>query len=182
MLDDLELSLVQRVQTREDRALARQDGPGLDGAIFQNMGRRATVVELSGVLTGAEVGDGLTRLREKFHAREPAVFSADIAAGTQVAEVLIEDLRVRELAGKSERFEYRIVLREIIPPPPPAAEVSADGLGPFEELVDSIDAMGSLPDFRDPTPPLLDLLDGFQEATEGLDGVLGALNESIGTP
>jgi hypothetical protein len=182
MLGDLELSLVQQVRTAEGRALAKHAVPGLDGAVFQNMGRPPTLVALTGVLVGEQALDGLTELRQKFQAREPVPFVADISTGTQVTQVLIEHLRVRELAGKPARFEYRIILREFIPPPPPAPTVSPDALGPFGDLVDAIDAMGSIPDFRDPTSPLLRTLDSFQAATEGLTGVLGALSDKIGTP
>lgn len=182
MLGNLELSLVQRARTAEERALAKHAVPGLDGAVFQNMGRQPTLVVLTGVLVGEEALDGLAELRQKFQAREPVSFVADIATGTQVTQVLIEHLRVRELAGRPARFGYRVVLREFIPPPPPAITVSPDALGPFGDLVDAIDAMGSIPDFGDPTPPLLRALDDFQTATEGLSGVLGALGDKLGTP
>jgi len=182
MLGDLELSLVQRVRTAEERALVKHAVPGLNGAVFQNLGRHPTVVTLTGVLVGEEVLDGLSKLRQKFQAREPVPFVADIVAGTRVDQVLIEHLRVRELAGKPQRFEYLVVLREFIPPPAPAPIVSPDALGPFGDLVNAIDAMGRIPDFRDPTPPLLRLLDSFQAATEGLTGILGALSDKIGTP
>jgi hypothetical protein len=182
MLGDLELSLVQRARTAEERALAKHVVPGLDGAVFQNMGRRPTRVVLTGVLVGEDSLDGLTELRQKFQVREPVSFVADIATGTQITQVLIEHLRVKELAGRPAHFGYRVVLREFVSPPPSAPTVSPDALGPFGDLVDAIEAMGSIPDFGDPTPPLLRALDDFETATEGLSGVLGALSDKIGTP
>jgi hypothetical protein len=182
MLDDLELLLVQRVRTAEERALAKHNVPGMNGAVFQNMGRRPTVVTLTGMLVGEEALDRLAELRQKFQAKQPVAFVADIVTGTRVTQVLIDDLRVRELAGKPERFAYRIVLREFIPPPSPAPAVAPDALGPFGSLVNAIDAMGRIPDFRDPTPPLLRMLDSFQAATEGLADILGTLSGKIGTP
>lgn len=182
MLGDLELSLVQRVRTAEERALAKHQVPGMDGAVLQNMGRRPAVVALTGMLVGEEVLDGLGTLRQKFQAREPVPFVADIATGTRVNQVLIEHLRVRELAGKPQRFEYHIILREFIPPPSAAPTVSPDAVEPFGDLVNAIGAMDRIFDFKDPTPPLLRMLDSFQAATEGLTSILSALGDKVGTP
>jgi hypothetical protein len=71
-----------------------------------------------GVVVGDEALDGLTALREKFEAREPVSFVADIATATEVQEVLIADLQVREVAGKPNHLAYRLTIKEYIPPPP----------------------------------------------------------------
>ena len=39
-------------------------------------------------------------------------FVADIATAVRVDQMLIEEMGVRELAGKPERFEYAVTLRE----------------------------------------------------------------------
>jgi hypothetical protein len=122
MLGDLELSLVQRIETEEEQVLVDHAVPGMEGNFTQRLNRASTRVTLHGVLTGDEAKANLEKLRAKFHAAEPLPFVADIMTATQVQQVLIADLRVQEVAGKPDRFEYRLRLDEYIPPPPdPAA-------------------------------------------------------------
>src|SRR5437762_1378495 len=106
MLGDLELQQVQRVVAAGDQVLARSAVPGLDGDFAQRLGRRASVISVSGVITGAEAGDRLKELRTKFREAEPVTFVSDVATATQVGDVLIEEMRVVELAGRPQRFGY----------------------------------------------------------------------------
>ena len=127
MLGDVELQQVQQLDVEKDHVLAQHAVPALEGDFLQRLGRRATRVTVAGVLTGPDVADGLTALREKFRAAEPVSFVADIATATRVDQVLIEEMGVRELAGWPQRFEYSFTLREYTPapetqreqPPPP---------------------------------------------------------------
>ncbi len=132
MLGDLELQQVQEIETDGEQVRSRHEVPALEGDFLQGLGRRGTRINVSGVLTGPESGEGLGGLRERFHAAEPVAFVSDIASATRVEDVVIEDLAVRELAGKPERFAYALTLREyteppavteedppVIPPPPP---------------------------------------------------------------
>ena len=116
LLDNLELQQVQEIETEQDQLLVQHSIPALEGDFLQRLDRRATQVTLTGVLTGAEVGESLKTLREKFRAAQPVSFVGDITAATKVDQVLIEEMRVRELAGKPVRFEYAFTLREYIPP------------------------------------------------------------------
>jgi hypothetical protein len=122
MLSDLELEMVEEVESDQDRVLAHHPVPALEGDFLQELGRRATTITLTGVLAGEEVADELKRLREKFRAAETVPFVADIATATRVDDVLIEEMGVRELAGRTQVFEYAFTLRELIPPPPPETE------------------------------------------------------------
>src|SRR6266850_46388 len=117
MLGDLELQQVQRIEAAEKAAVAQHAVPSLEGDFLQDLGRRAERIQLNGVITGAEAGEGLKKLREKFRGAEPVSFVADIATATKVDKVLIEEMGVRELAGKPARFEYTIGLHGYIPPP-----------------------------------------------------------------
>lgn len=127
VLDDLELPLAQQIDSEHDQVLARTDVPGLEGDFYVSQGRRATRFTLTGVVAGAEAGEGLEQLRAKFSTATPVAFVSDISTATRVDKVLVEELGVRELAGRPERFEYAFTLRElleapdpeIIPPPPP---------------------------------------------------------------
>lgn len=132
MLGDLELQQVQRIETEEDQILVQHRVPGLEGDFLQALGRRGSRLALTGVLSGAGSQEGLKKLREKFKAAEPISFVSDIATATKVDQVLIEEMEVRDLAGKPERFEYTFVLREFTPPPaeeseePPPAPVTPE--------------------------------------------------------
>ncbi|HEV2881014.1 MAG TPA: OmpA family protein [Pyrinomonadaceae bacterium] len=122
MLDEIELKLVQKIDTAEEQVQAQHGVPALEGDFLQGLGRRATSVTLNGVMTGTEAAEDLKTLREKFRAAEPVSFVADIATATKVDQVLIEEMGVRELAGTPERFEYALTLRELVTPPPPETE------------------------------------------------------------
>jgi len=119
MLDDIELEQVQEIEVEEEHVLAQHSIPALDNDFLQRLDRRAARVTLQGVLTGAEVGERLAGLREKYRAAQPVSFVTDISAATKVEKVLIEELGIRELAGMPARFEYAFTLREFIPPPEP---------------------------------------------------------------
>ena len=128
MLDDLELQQVQTIEVDGDQVWVQHGIPALEGDFLQGLGRRASQITLTGVLTGAEVADSLKKLRDKFRAAAPVAFVADIATAIRLDQVLIEEMGVRELAGRPARFEYAFTLREfkpatpteiIIPPPPP---------------------------------------------------------------
>jgi hypothetical protein len=117
MLGEIELQHVQKLDIEQDQVLTQHPVPALEGDFLQRLDRRATQVTLTGVLTGPEARDGLKSLRDKFRAAEPVSFVADITTATQVDRVFIEEMEVRELAGKPERFEYAFTLREFVPPP-----------------------------------------------------------------
>ncbi|HYH79693.1 MAG TPA: protein-arginine deiminase family protein [Longimicrobium sp.] len=139
LLDELELPLAQCIDVEDSQALVRHAVPGLDGDLLQRMGRRAARVAVTGVVTGPEARDGLEQLRDKLRQTEPVDFVADIATATRVSRVLVEELDVRELAGKPERFEYAFLLREFNPPPepetPPPGENEGGGGGVDDGVV-----------------------------------------------
>jgi len=123
MLDDVELPQVQRIVVDGDQLLFAHEVAGLDGDFLQRLQRRAGTVRLEGVLSGAGARETLKKLRNKFRAGKPFPFVADITTATRIGEVLIQELGIRELAGRPERFEYAFLLREYQPPPPPSRPV-----------------------------------------------------------
>jgi len=137
MLDGLELQQVQRIEIEGDQLLVSHRVPGLEGDFLQGLGRRGARIALTGVLSGAPSREGLKKLREKFKAAKPVSFVSDIASATKIDQVLIEEMEVRDLAGKPERYEYAFVLREHTPPPaeqteePPPVPVPPE---PVEEV------------------------------------------------
>ena len=119
MLDDMELPLVQVLRTEEDQVWVEQGVPALDGSLFQRLGRAPTHTFVQGVMSGAAAVENIEKLRKLFQAVEPVPFTADIMTATQVTQMLITDLAVRELAGKPQCFSYAITLVEFTPTPEP---------------------------------------------------------------
>jgi len=114
MLAGIELPSVQKISTEEERAIVEHRVPGLAGSVLQDLGRGTTAISLEGIFHGEEVLDDLEELREKFKAGEPVLFTADIATATEVNQVLIQDLKVSEVAGRKSYFRYSITLREYV--------------------------------------------------------------------
>jgi Outer membrane protein and related peptidoglycan-associated (lipo)proteins len=144
ILGDIELQNVQKIDIEEDQVFTQHSVPALEGDFLQGLGRSSNRVTLNGVLTGPVAGEGLKTLREKFRAAEPVPFVADITTATQVGQVFIEEMEVRELAGKPERFEYGFTLIEFISPPgfiteePPEPDVPESPVDDIEKEVGTL--------------------------------------------
>lgn len=153
MLDDLELPQVQEIATLERRVLAEHKPPGMSGSLLQDMGRRPARLSLWGVATGPEARAFVETLDGKFRAAAPVPFVADIVADADLERVVIEDLRVQDLAGKPERFAYVLTLREFIEPVEPAgasaveASIADDALGLMDNLVNGFEIVERLSAF-----------------------------------
>ncbi|MBO9402620.1 peptidoglycan-binding protein [Shimia sp. R9_3] len=119
MLGEIELAQVQLVQVDEDQILTRHDIPALEGDFFQRLGRAGTAIELTGVQSGPDAREGLTKLRDAYRAVAPLTFAADIVTATTLDDVLIEHFEISEHAGLPDAFEYRLLLRECPPAPAP---------------------------------------------------------------
>jgi hypothetical protein len=194
MLAGIELPGVQTIHTDEERAIVEHRVPGLAGSILQDLGRGPTAVRLEGVIHGQEALDDLTALRDPFHAGDPVLFSADITTATDLSDVLIDDLQVREVAGRPNYFRYAIRLLEYVPPPAPAAPglespIDAEIDLAAGDFLDGVtDALSDLPlldglldiDLVDPTAPLTALVDGFGAGVGGLGGTLSSLSDLLG--
>lgn len=170
MLDDLELPQVQEISTYERRVLAEHKPPGMAGALLQNLGRRPTRLALWGVATGPEALAFIEKLEEKFRAAKPAPFVADIVADAAIELMLIDDLKIQELAGKPERFAYVLTLREFIEPvevaaaPALDADILSDATSLLDDLVAGLDlAPNFATGLEQFVAPLTDLLARLQE-------------------
>jgi hypothetical protein len=120
MLDDFELPLVQVLHTEEDQIWVEQGIPQLEGSLLQRLGRASTRIHVEGVMADDKSLEQLEKLRKKHHAAQPVPFVADIMTATEIKQVLIEDLDVRELAGKPRRYFYCMDLLEFVPTKDPA--------------------------------------------------------------
>lgn len=128
MLGEFELPQVQEIVTLERRSLAEHKPPGMQGSLLQNLGRRPLRLSLWGLMIGSQAQTFLQKLDNAFRAGAPLPFTWDIVADAKLEKVVMEDMRVQELAGKPERYAYVLLLREYIQPiaAEKAAAVDAD--------------------------------------------------------
>ena len=112
MLDDLELQQVQQLGVWQREDVREQEVPAIEGGYFEDFGRRATRIRVQGVLTGPKAQNQLNALRTKVRNAKAVPFVADITTATKVRQVLVEEMHVRELAGKPQRFQYDFRLVE----------------------------------------------------------------------
>ena len=180
MLDDIELPQVQEITSRDQRALAEHKPPGMEGSLLQNMGRRPTRINLGGVKTGPDSLEFLETLDSKFKQGAPLPFIADIIADAEIEEMVIDDLKWQELAGKPQRYAYVIVLREYIEPTEPEDasllnnDILDDAGSLIDDLVDGLDLGLDLPTGLEQfVSPLSDLLGRLQQFRQSIDDANG---------
>lgn len=137
MLDDLELSLVQELSTFDRRMLAEHKPPGMDGSVLQNLGRRPACILLWGVAAGENPREFLEKLDKKFKQGQPVPFVADIVSDSNIENVLIDNVRFQELAGKPDRYGYVVTLRQHQVPAEPE-DVSFVDTELFDEAINQI--------------------------------------------
>lgn len=145
MLDALELPQVQEIATYERRMLAEHKPPGMAGSVLQNLGRNPMQLGLWGVATGADALGFVEDLNAKFLAGEPIAFVTDIVADAEIEAMVIDDLKVQELAGRPQRYAYALVLREYIEPTEPeevsgvGGDILEDAQSLMDDLVEGLD-------------------------------------------
>lgn len=177
MLDDLELPQVQELATSDRRAVAEHKPPGMAGSLLQNMGRRPTRLVLWGVATGPDARGFAEKLDEKFRAGKPVPFTADIVADSKIDQIVIDDLRLQELAGKPERFAYVLSLREYIRPvePEDTSGLDASVLDEAQKLASGLVAgldigQAFVTGLEKFVPKFSDLLTRLQKASGAIGG------------
>jgi len=144
MLDDLELPQVQAITTCDGRYLAEHKPAGMKGSLLQNLGRRATRVVVWGVATGDTSDDFAKKLDAKFRKATAVPFVADIVSDSKIDQVLVDDVRLQQLAGKPARYGYILTLREFIKPVAPEdvsaldASILDDAQGLVNGIVDGL--------------------------------------------
>lgn len=186
MLGDWELPRVTRLETLEKRDLVELEIPGRTGNLFQDMNRQPARILVEGSVFGAEPGQTfLTTLREKYLAGEPLTFVSDIATGTELQYVLLQQLHIQAAASHPDQIDYRVWLVESPPPPPPSGLLDGIDTGLLDDAagmldsalgaLDALEALGSIPNLSDPTTPLGDTLNDVKGAT----GQLGEIGSSL---
>jgi hypothetical protein len=116
-LSEIELTGIQNIRTDETQSLVKHRIPGLEGDLIQDLGRQPVSISFDGIFKGKEALKDVEKLRQKFKTRQAITFVSDITDSTEVTEVVIENLRVTEVAGKTNHFHYWIILKEYVPLP-----------------------------------------------------------------
>lgn len=184
MLGDFELPRLTRLETLERRGFVELPVPGGPRSLFQDAGRAPGRIVAQGAIFGEESGqDFLTSVREKFLAAEPLTFVSDVATGTEIQYVLIEQLHVQAAASHPDQIDYTIWMVESPPPPPPPDPLGGIDTSLLDQAsgmldsalgaLDALSALGNVPDLSDPTKPLGGALDEVRSSAEQL-GQLGS--------
>ena len=171
MLAGTELPQVQQISTADLRALAEHKPPGRDGSLLQNLGRAPTTITLSGVATDPKALELVATLKRDLRTGSAVPFVADITTDCAIDNVLIDDLQVRQVAGKPDRYAYVVTLREYVEPVEPASTDALDaGIrdaaeGLLDGLIDGLDlAVPFATGLEQFVQPLTDLLARLTEA------------------
>lgn len=125
-LGKIELTAVQSLHSEESRTLVEQRVPEQQGSVFQDLGRDPVTLVLEGLLLGEQAMSTLEKLRQAQAKAEPLSFAADIAVGSELTDVVIEEFRARQVAGYAARFRFSLRLREHVEPPQPAGAATAE--------------------------------------------------------
>ncbi|MCH9686074.1 MAG: hypothetical protein K0V04_31870 [Deltaproteobacteria bacterium] len=125
-LGDITLTRLQAVEVEEPRNLVELRPPGASGSTFQDLGRSALRLWLTGVFLGEQSLRDIEVLRAAHADATPLSFSADIVVGTEITDVVLEHFEVHQVPGHDFRYEYRLRVSEwVAPPASPAADLAA---------------------------------------------------------
>jgi hypothetical protein len=198
VMGGFEIPHIAAIETVEHRDYVELRVPGKAGSLFHDLDAHPTRVAISGSVYGDDDRESfLNEVRSRFQAGEPITFVADIVTATELQYVVIETLAVEETGTRPDQLAFHMVLRESPPPPPPGnplgdldaglldqaagfADSVAGAAGLVDDLAGAIGALGSVPSFADPTPPLTGALAALSAATDGLDVAAGPLKDGIG--
>lgn len=190
MLDSYEIPNIESIRSLEKKRFARHGVPGLAGDLHQDLGAESLLVEITGSLQGDEARDDfLETMREKFNNAEPVPFVADITTATELEEVIIEQLEVKENNQWDRPMLYRMVLRQYVEPPEPVSSFDDQGLELDPELdllaglgLDGLelpDLLMDIPEVGNPVEPIMPALDGTDSAVSGMGDLLGEFSRKF---
>jgi hypothetical protein len=172
LLAAIELPQVQEIRVADIRSIAEHRPPGKDGSLLQDLGRVPAHLTVWGVATDPNTPALLEQLKTAMRAGDPVPFVADITSDTEIENVIIDDVEVRQLAGKPDRFAYAVTLREHMEPVRPAdvsafnADILGDAAGLLDDLLDGLDLAAGfatgLDQFVQPLGDLLERLINFR--------------------
>ena len=116
-LGTVRFEATQRMVALEKRRNVLAGAPGQKGAVAQDLGHQPARIELEALLFGMGATVDLESLRSAWQKAKPLAFSSDIVTGTEITEVVIEDLKVDQQAGTTDTWRCVMKLREHTEPP-----------------------------------------------------------------
>ncbi len=208
MIDDIALDYVTKIRQRTSQRAVSAPVAGLAGDVQQVMGRSSYEIELQGIIVGEDAASKLEALQQSAADGAERTFTADIATALELDKVIIVEAEFFQIAGRPNNYEYRLVLRESPPLPPPAQLSSFGGLDGFDlgfdtdilgdiadmasdlqgaidavaDAVGQLQALASLADFNigNPLTPLADATGSIAAAADGVGGVASGLKDLLG--
>ncbi len=133
------LRSVFNIGITEKRQIVEHKIPGLEGGVFQDLGRVPVRISFEGIIYGEEAKEALEEIRAKFKTGVPVPFSSDISGVAEVTQVLIEDFQIEDEGGVTNRYRYFLSLREYVPPPPEEESAPSQDEEAEEEVEDEAD-------------------------------------------
>ena len=191
MLGDFELPRVTRLETMETRDFVELPVPGRPGSLFQDLNRQPARIVVEGSIFGEQPGlDFLAAVRERHLAGAPMTFTSDIATGTDIQYVVLQQLHVVAEASAPGQIDYAVWLAECPPPPPPPGLLDGIDTGLLDDAagmldsamgaLDALAALGSVPELSDPTGPLADIASSTGPAIGRLGSLGAGLRDLLG--
>ncbi len=114
----LEGRSISSISASDGRNMVMLSVPGMEGSVFQDLGRTAVRISLEGVISGRSARSVVEMIRSKFKQGTPLAFNSDVSGAADVTKVVIDDLRIVDVAGYKDRYSYSMVLKEYMEPPP----------------------------------------------------------------
>jgi len=187
MVDDLSLDAVAWIRHRSAARAFSVPVAGLDGDAQQLLGRSSHEIELAGVLVGEGSKTSLENLQAKVAAAAEVVFHADVTTALEIEHAIVVEAEFVETAGRPGRYEYRLMLRESPPLPPPAepdpfglGDIGLDDLG-LDDL--GFDDLGGVLDgIADVAALAQDAVNAVNDAVAALDALSSLADFASGSP
>jgi hypothetical protein len=208
MIDDLALDYVTHARQRTAHRSLSLPIPGLAGDVQQIIGRASYEIEVAGVIAGPDAAEQLASLQAKVKTGEEVTFTADITNALELEPVIVILADVEEHAGVPGYYDYRLLLRESPPLPPPAelspfggldgmdlgfdtdilgdiADVAGDLQGAIEQVagaLDTLEALAGLGDLglNNPLTPMMEQGDRVGGSAEGATRAARGLSDLLG--
>lgn len=190
MLGDISLEKVQRIEHEVKGGFVPLQIPGLAGQVMQRTERHSHRIRIRGVLFGETAATDLETLQTAASEGQEVTFSASIVTALDLQRVVIDSFRASEEAGKSNFYEYELLIAESPPLPPPAQVSGFGGLDDFglgdlgfdtDILGDLLDQAGAIASAIDDAMQLVDqlgALTGIRDLTTG--GLIAPLERVAG--
>lgn len=141
----VEVRSVMNIKTYEKRNIVEHKIPGMEGNIFQDLGRDPVKISFEGTFQGGNAKENLETIRSKFKLGAEIPFNSDITGASEVSQVLIGEFGIEDIGGIKNQYKYYITLREYkipIEEETPAPEQEEQAKDAVEDMTD--DALGSI--------------------------------------